>query len=185
MRTLCACHHPLSPSRRRNAGLAHVTPRKTTKPRSPKLSTRSRARPAEAAPPAEPFSAFKARPMPGSTYSPAASPRRPPSSEPRQVTQPKPFNLTQVNRHSLDAEKHKARLAREEAAAAAARQFRARPMPVGEGFAVAPSGKALASAKPFDLSTNNRGGLKSARTAQRRASDEAAAKALAAFKAKV
>ena len=118
------------------AGLAQVTPRKTTLAKSPKLSTSNRAdvrAPVEAAaaPPAaaEQFASFKARPMPNMGLGP--SPLKSPVEQ-RSLTEPKPFKLSSVARHEVFKDITQRALAQQEQEAAKARQFKAMPMPIAD-----------------------------------------------------
>lgn len=135
-------------------GLAQVTPRKATTPRSPRLHTEMRARPA-VAPEEETFAVFKARPMP--TYSPQRSPRPQAAAEPRPITSPKPFSLASENRHAVAVEERERRLKAAEAQEAAARLVHARPMPVGEAWAPVLGVKPATTPRPFELHSEMRG----------------------------
>ena len=139
-------------------GLAQVTPRKPTKPISPKLSTSMRAATRPEPPPSDDeeialFSSFKARPMP--RMSPAPSPIKSPAVR-RPVTTPSPFALDSVARREM-AETARQRAEQDRAAREGkARLFKARPMPVSEsGWRPTVDGK---HTKPdsFDLRTDAR-----------------------------
>ena len=169
----------------RAAGLAQVTPRKLTKPVSPNLSTSSRAASKPTPQPAEEesnlFSSFKARPMPDMSAgpSPLKSPR-----EQRSLTSPKPFNLTSTARHEMAKEAHRAKVIEEAAAAIEkSRQFKARPMPLTEGWKPNLSGKHT-EAKSFELSTSSRSEVHQDAFKQKAAMMELEMKRQANFKAK-
>lgn len=132
------------------AGLAIVTPRKITKPISPKLNTSLRAREAPAA--VEPtFEAFKARPMPDHSK---ASPAKQVATRP--VTMPKPFELESVARHEMAEQTQKHRHEEQAKAEAAARVFKARKMlVVPEAWKPTVESKHTAPA-PFSLTTDAR-----------------------------
>ena len=142
------------------ANVPASTPRRSTRPQSPNLSTRARGelRVSEVAPVDEPFAAFKARPMPA--YSPAASPREA-SAASLPTTSPKPFALKTAVRREVAEHARKAKREAEAEAARAAREFRAKPMPVGEAWAPSLSkAKDPVEPAPFDLSTEKRGAVK-------------------------
>ena len=132
------------------AGLAIVTPRKITKPISPKLNTSLRAREAPVA--VEPtFEAFKARPMPDHSK---ASPAKQVATRP--VTMPKPFELESVARHEMAEQTQKHRHEEQAKAEAAARVFKARKMlVVPEAWKPTVESKHTEPA-PFSLTTDAR-----------------------------
>ena len=140
-------------------GLAQVTPRKATTPRSPHLHTEMRARP-YVAPEEETFAAFKALPMP--TYSPQRSPRpnQQAAAEPRPITSPRPFALASEDRHAAALEERERRLKAAEEKEAAARVVHARPMPIGEAWAPVVGAKPATTPRPFELHSEMRGEIK-------------------------
>jgi targeting protein for Xklp2 len=162
------------------AGLAQVTPRKTTRAVSPKLSTSNRAavRP-EPTGEAEPFAAFKARPMPDMANGP--SPIKSPLHRP--LTSPKPFNLDSMARHEVYSSQRERSLAAAAAAAAEATKFKARPMPVSDGWKPTIDGKHTEFSS-FNLNTDARSEVHQEEFRERTAEAEAAAKRAANFKAK-
>ena len=108
------------------AGLAQVSPREPTRPRSPKLSTSARATlhapkaEAEAAAATQqsaPFAAFKARPMPNHALGPSPLPT---PEKMRPLTSPQPFELQSVARHEIYEESRQRSLAQVKADAARA-----------------------------------------------------------------
>ena len=134
------------------SGLKQATPRKTTRPVSPKLSTTARMRPEVPAEPEPTFAAFKARPMPDHSASPVRSPRKVVA---RPVTSPKPFSLTSVARHELYEEGRERALEESRQAEQASRNFKARPMPVSEAWKPAVEPKHT-TAEPFELKGESR-----------------------------
>ena len=82
----------------------------------------------------------------------------PPLAEPRPVTTPRLFNLSGVERHDMAKAARERQLADEAAAAEKARKFAARKAPKAAAWKPEPSKAApLVEAKPFNLSTNERG----------------------------
>lgn len=156
----------------RPTGLAQVTPKKTTRPRSPNFATSLRARPAAPAEPVEEdFSMFKARAIPASIY----SPRMVKPTEERPITSPKPFKLAGEVRHTIASEVRARQLQEEERREAEARQFKARPMPVGDAWK--PSCEAhVTDLAPFNLNTEQRGSVDVSRREQMLAEAAALAK---------
>ena len=152
------------------SGLKAQTPRRMTRPQSPKFVTSQRAatRPPPTAP-TEAFATFKARPVPSSaSKSSRASVGA--FAEPRPVTTPRPFNLSGVERHDMAKAARERQLADEAAAAEKARKFAARKAPKAAAWKPEPSKAApLVEAKPFNLSTNERGDFFKAEEARRAA----------------
>ena len=167
----------------RRAGLAQPTPRKPTRPRSPKLSTSARAslRPESESEP-EVFAAFKARPMPDHAASPLILPRK--LVAPRPVTSPKPFALTSVARHEVFEESRQRQLEEERLAAEQARLFKARPMPISEGWKPEVDTKHNTDPKPFDLAGEMRSSLHKQQMEAKLREAEAAAAREREFKAR-
>lgn len=164
-------------------GITQVTPRKVTQPRAPSLSTSNRTR---REPPAaeEEFSIFKARPLPASTFS--SQKMKSPRHEERPITSPRPFSLESETRRQLAEAKRSAQLEREREEEECARQFKARPMPVGDAWAPSCDSQTrhVTQPKPFDLSTEARGGLHSEHLAMGQSEEERQAKALREFHAR-
>ena len=152
------------------SGLKAQTPRRMTRPQSPKFVTSQRAatRPPPTAP-TEAFATFKARPVPSSaSKSSRASVGA--FAEPRPVTTPRPFNLSGVERHDMAKAARERQVADEAAAAEKARKFSARKAPKAAAWKPEPSKAApLVEAKPFNLSTNERGDFFKAEEARRAA----------------
>lgn len=164
------------------AGLAQVTPRKTTRPKSPKLSTGVRGSVRQSAPPhPEEFAAFKARPMPDHSASPHVSPRKPPPVRP--TTAPKPFALEGVARHEVAEQVEQTRIAEAKRAEEAARAFKARPMPVGDAWVPKVDSKHTEAA-PFALTTEARHEVAAAQLAAKTKELEACAQKEREFKAR-
>jgi len=162
------------------SGLKQATPRKTTRPVSPKLSTTARMRPEVPAEPEPTFAAFKARPMPDHSASPVRSPRKVVA---RPVTSPKPFSLTSVARHELYEEGRERALEESRQAEQASRNFKARPMPVSEAWKPAVEPKHT-TAEPFELKGESRSEVHKAEWEQKLREQEAAATKERAFKAR-
>ena len=168
------------------AGLAQVTPRKTTRPVSPKLSTSARAdlRPEPPAPAEpEPFAAFKARPMPDMSASP--SPLKPsPARRARPLTEPRPFNLASISRHELAEQQRRAALAEAARREAEQRNFKATPMMMVDK-AWTPTVEARhTDPKGFTLTTDARYELHRQALDEKVSQGEAERKAKAEFKAR-
>lgn len=169
----------------KHAGLAQITPRKTTRACSPKLSTTARA---AVRPPievveqeAELFSSFKARPMPDMSTGP--SPMRSPA-EHRPITSPKPFNLESVSRHEMAEDKRLRMVSEARERASKQREFKARAMPIADRVWRPVVGSKHTTPRSFELSTGARSEVHSDRLEQQQAEAAADMKRQALFKAR-
>lgn len=172
------------------AGLAQVSPREPTRPRSPKLSTSARATlhapkaEAEAAAATQqsaPFAAFKARPMPNHALGPSPLPT---PEKMRPLTSPQPFELQSVARHEIYEESRQRSLAQVKADAARARQFKANPMPVTDVVWRPRTESKHTEPKEFALTTSARSGLAQEKLEHVRQERQLAAKRATEFKAR-
>jgi len=145
-------------------GLTQSTPRKVTQPKSPhfKLDERAAARPQVSGEPEPEFATFKARPMPTFSPSPAAS-KTSGTSTSRPVTEVVPFNLSGEARHAAVEEARHRLLALQEEEERRAREFKARKMPVGEGWAPQHVEAPPLEAKPFTFRYEERAALQAMR----------------------
>lgn len=140
---------------------ARAVPRASSRPASPKLTRSARARAAATRVPAtarekeEHFAPFKAQPMP--IFSPAAA--EPPLV--RSATKPAPFSLESEARSARVAEERELELLRRAEEERAAREFKARKMPVGDGWAPQPS-QAVTTPRPFQLGSVERAAVHTA-----------------------
>ena len=138
------------------SGLKAQTPRQMTRPQSPKFVTSQRA--ATRPPPAAPTEASHIQGAAGAVVGVKSSRASVGAfAEPRPVTTPRPFNLSGVERHDMAKAARERQLADEAAAAEKARSRGAQGAE-GGGVEAEPSKAApLVEAKPFNLSTNERG----------------------------
>ena len=152
-------------------GLAQITPRKMTRPRSPNFATSARAAARATLPePEEEFPDFKARAIPAAIY----SPRGVKPAEDRPITSPRPFNLVGEARRTVAGEARSKQAQEQARREVEARQFKARPMPVSDAWK--PSCEAnVTEAAPFNLSTETRRLADQERREQARADADAAA----------
>jgi len=169
------------------AGLTAVTPRKATKPQSPHLATSARAaigKPGDFVLPEEDsFASFKARPMP--VFSPSRSTPRRVREAAAPITSPRPFALSSEARHEAALMAFRQRLDQEEREEQKARNFKARPMPVGDAWEPDYSkSKVPSENEPFNLETDVRSDVHMLAMQDRVKAAEVEERSMRAFKAR-
>lgn len=174
----------------RLSGLAQVSPRKATRPKSPKLSTNDRAAihapkeekaKEELAKGKEVFSSFKARPMPNHALGPSPLPT---PEKPRSLTTPQPFELQSVARHEVFEETRQRMIESTEEQERKARQFKAKPMPVADMVWRPQTDAKHTSPREFALTTSARSEIYQEKQAHLKQAQEVAAKRASEFKAR-